>query len=42
MMELAADPGLNILTYSAEPGSRSEEALNPGKAASVEGEASAG
>lgn len=28
MMELAADPGLNLLTYSAEPGSRSEEALN--------------
>jgi transcriptional regulator with XRE-family HTH domain len=28
MMELAADPGLNILTYSAEPGSKSEEALN--------------
>jgi transcriptional regulator with XRE-family HTH domain len=27
MMELAADPGLNLLTYSAEPGSRSEEAL---------------
>jgi transcriptional regulator with XRE-family HTH domain len=28
MMELAADPGLNILTYSAEPGSKSEDALN--------------
>jgi hypothetical protein len=28
MMELAADPGLNLLAYSAEPGSRSEEALN--------------
>ena len=28
MMELAADPGLAILTYSAEPGSRSEEGLN--------------
>jgi transcriptional regulator with XRE-family HTH domain len=28
MMELAADPGLNILTYSAEPGSKSDEALN--------------
>jgi transcription regulator MmyB-like protein len=28
MMELAADPGLNLLTYSAEPGSRSAEALN--------------
>jgi transcriptional regulator with XRE-family HTH domain len=27
MMELAADPGLNILTYSAEPGSGSEQAL---------------
>ena len=28
MMELAADPGLTILTYTAEPGSKSEEALN--------------
>jgi transcriptional regulator with XRE-family HTH domain len=28
LMELAADPGLNILTYSAEPGSKSAEALN--------------
>ena len=28
MMDLTADPGLAILTYSAEPGSRSEEALN--------------
>jgi transcriptional regulator with XRE-family HTH domain len=28
MMELAADTGLAILTYSAEPGSRSQEALN--------------
>jgi hypothetical protein len=28
MMELAADPGLNLLAYTAEPGSRSEEALN--------------
>ena len=27
-MELAADPGLTIFTYTAEPGSRSEEALN--------------
>jgi transcriptional regulator with XRE-family HTH domain len=27
MMELAADPGLSILTYSAEPGTTSEEAL---------------
>jgi transcriptional regulator with XRE-family HTH domain len=27
-MELAADPGLNFLTYSAEPGSKSKEALN--------------
>ena len=49
MMELAADPGLNLLTYSAEPGSRSEEALNllaswsatpaPAEATSLEGEA---
>ena len=28
MMELAADPGLNLLTYTAEPGSKSDEALN--------------
>ena len=28
MMELRADTGLTILTYTAEPGSRSEEALN--------------
>jgi transcriptional regulator with XRE-family HTH domain len=27
MMELSADPGLSILTYSAEPGTSSEEAL---------------
>ena len=27
MLELAADPGLNLLTYSAEPGSRSEQGL---------------
>jgi transcriptional regulator with XRE-family HTH domain len=27
-MDLAADPGLTIFTYTAEPGSRSEEALN--------------
>jgi transcriptional regulator with XRE-family HTH domain len=27
-MELAADPGLTIVTYSAEPGSRSEEGLH--------------
>ena len=27
MMELSADPGLSILMYSAEPGTRSEEAL---------------
>jgi transcriptional regulator with XRE-family HTH domain len=27
MMELAADPGLRILTYTAEPGTTSEEAL---------------
>jgi hypothetical protein len=26
-MELPADPGLTIFTYTAEPGSRSEEAL---------------
>lgn len=28
MMELAADPGLSLLAYGAEPGSRSEDALN--------------
>ena len=28
MIELRADTGLTILTYTAEPGSRSEEALN--------------
>jgi transcriptional regulator with XRE-family HTH domain len=28
MMELAADPGLHLLTYTAEPGSKSDEALN--------------
>ena len=27
-MELPADPGLTIFTYTAEPGSRSEQALN--------------
>jgi len=27
MMELAADPGLNLLTFTAEPGSKSDEAL---------------
>jgi hypothetical protein len=27
MMELAADAGLSIVTYTAEPGTRSEEAL---------------
>ena len=27
MMELLADPGLSILTYSAEPATRSDEAL---------------
>ena len=27
-MELVADPGLTMWIYSAEPGSRSEEALN--------------
>jgi len=26
-LDLAADPGLTIFTYAAEPGSRSEEAL---------------
>ena len=28
MMQLAADPGLNLLTYTAEPASKSDEALN--------------
>jgi transcriptional regulator with XRE-family HTH domain len=28
MMELAADPGLSIVTYTAAPGTRSEEALS--------------
>jgi transcriptional regulator with XRE-family HTH domain len=28
MMELAADPGLNLLTFTAEPDSTSDEALN--------------
>jgi hypothetical protein len=28
MMELAADPGLNLLALSAEPGSTSHDALN--------------
>jgi transcriptional regulator with XRE-family HTH domain len=28
MMELAADPGLHLLTYTAEAGSKSDEALN--------------
>ena len=28
MMELAAEPGLNLLTFTAEPGSKSDEALN--------------
>jgi transcriptional regulator with XRE-family HTH domain len=28
MLELSADPGLNILTYSAEPGSKSHDGLN--------------
>jgi len=27
MMELAGDPGLNLLTFTAEPGSKSDEAL---------------
>ena len=27
-MELVADPGLSIFVYTAEPGSRSEQALN--------------
>ena len=27
-MELLADPGLTMFAYTAEPGSRSEEALN--------------
>lgn len=28
MMELAADPGQNLLTFTVEPGSKSDEALN--------------
>jgi hypothetical protein len=28
MLELRADAGLTLLTYTAEPGSKSEEALN--------------
>jgi hypothetical protein len=28
MLQLTADPGLSLLTYSAEPGTPSEEALN--------------
>jgi hypothetical protein len=28
MMEIAAEPGLDLLTYSVEPGSKSEEALS--------------
>ena len=27
-MELVADPGLSMFVYTAEPGSRSEQALN--------------
>ncbi len=27
-LDIAADPGLTLFTYAAEPGSRSEEALN--------------
>ena len=27
-MDIAADHGLTLITYAAEPGSRSEEALN--------------
>jgi hypothetical protein len=27
-MDLAADPGLTIFTYTADPGSKSQEALN--------------
>jgi len=27
-MELSADPGLTLFAYTAEPGSKSEEALN--------------
>jgi hypothetical protein len=27
-MDLPADPGLTIFTYTAEPGSKSEQALN--------------
>jgi hypothetical protein len=28
MMELTADPGLSILTYSADPGSTSQDGMN--------------
>ena len=28
MMQLATDPGLDLLTFTAEPGSKSDEALN--------------
>ena len=28
-MTLAADPGLTMFAYTAEPGSKSEESLNP-------------
>ena len=28
MMQLAADPGLNLLTFTAEPGTKSDKALN--------------
>jgi hypothetical protein len=28
MLELAADPGLNLLTFTAEAGSKSDEALD--------------
>jgi transcriptional regulator with XRE-family HTH domain len=28
MMELAGDPGLNLLTFTADPGTKSDEALN--------------
>ena len=31
-LDLAADPGLTIFTYTAEPGSRSDEALKPSAA----------
>jgi hypothetical protein len=43
MMELAADPGLNLLTYTGSPGSKSEEALSllGSSAATVEQEQTA-